>query len=283
MKNTENTAPYKKGVFTLKQRFLVLLGVYIICMACILLARIFKFHEISVFFGTSVLLFVASFIVKEDTVIEKVEMKERKKPLFSSLCYSSWVLVAIPLILVGDFLSYKAPIIGYDLSILRQEFSNKAAFIIFAFCGIAYEKFFRRSIFRCVSAIKGKKIAAVASALLFSLYFLDIRLFLSLIPLSLVLTFLSTVSAKYEYIFAAISPYLYMLVLYFLSGEYSGAENVGAKNIVGMMIMFSSIAAACLYCARNMVKIREISYIERMTVIILVFFALLLGSVIVAI
>ena len=128
-----------------RKRYFALM-VYILSMAMLILSRITNFHVLGAFLITSVLLGIASFFLKAEREGEKVKVKKNRKTVYSALIFSSWFLVAIPLVLFGDLVAEKLDL-GYEIGFLPNSLGNILLWISVMVSAFAYELFFRRSIY----------------------------------------------------------------------------------------------------------------------------------------
>ena len=259
-----------------KKKLYLGLIVYVVTMAMLLISRLFDFYELWTFCLTALILTLFCICTGSWRAEEEIKLKERQRRIYSALVFTSWLLVAVPLILLGDYVTGKT-MLGWDVAFLSQGFSAPVLWIGSVFSAIAYEMFFRGFIYRAFSGIIGKKAGAVVSCLCFTMFFMDLRISLAVLLLNLAQIAIGRISAKNRYLFSVLGAVCIVVILTVLSGESSGADIVGLWNIIGMLLMFTDIAFVIVYMMQKDYSKREASYIETLVVIILAVLVLLIG------
>ncbi len=266
---------------TNKKKLYSALIIYILSMSLLLVSRLFDFYELWFFIGTSVVMTVFSLICK----VPQFEDKEKKlgykgKVTYCSFIFSAWLLLAIPLIFLGDYLVSVSGL-GYDIAFLWEGLGNPVLWAAVFMSAIGYELFFRGVIYDCFSNIFKKKTAMMITSLSFSLLFLDIRIVVTVFLLNIALTAIGVISNKYRYMFAVISPVFIMMVLGAISGEGAGAHNIGLSNIIGMLMIFSAISFGICYTFYKKYFDRKTTYIEAAVIVIMTVIMLLVGCLVI--
>ena len=262
------------------RKIYICLVAYIITMAVLLISRLLNFYEILAFIVTSVLLGAFSLIMMRGKKREESQLKERKKRMYSALFFTAWLLAAIPFILLGDYFAQKSSM-GWDVGFLTQGMGNALVWVGAVAAPISYQLFFNELLLDLLQDSLGKKIGAFATSLCFALYFADIRLFLALIALDLVLISIGKISKINGYLFSCLSSVLIVLILMVISGEYAGGVSFGLGNIIGMLLIFLTISFVIIYMMGRDHSKKEVSYVETLAVSLISLLVLLIGCLIV--
>lgn len=266
-----------------KRKLYIALMLYILSMAALLVSRLLDFYEICFFAGTSIVLMVFSLICK----VPNFENKEKKlrfngRAIYSTLIFSAWLLVAIPMMLLGDYLASVSGL-GYDVGFLGNGLGNLVLWVGVILSAVAYEVFFRGVIYSGFSKVLKSTKSMLVTSMSFAVFFLDIRLIFPLFLLNIALTMIGVISNKHRYLFSLIAPAFIVVFLSLISGENAGALFYGLPNIVGMLFIFTSISLGLCYGVHKKYNETKSSYIEILTVSIVLIFFILIGSLIITI
>ena len=255
--------------------------IYILSMAMLLVSRLFDFYITWFFIAVSIVMTAYSLIFREATVDKKHEKHEyNRRTVYSTLIFSSWLLVSIPLVLLGDYLAAVSGL-GYNISFLYGGIADPLLWIAVLVSGLGCELFFRGIFYQCFEKILGKRNALLLTAMCFALLFLDIRLALPLFLLSIAQGAIGAIFKKFRYVFSLASPCVILIVLSFISGEKAGALYFGLSSIFGMLMIFSAISIGICYVIYKKYNEKRATYIEVMVIVIAIILMILLGSLVI--
>ncbi len=223
------------------------------------------------------------FVIGKDgipSVSFKFSKKNRRDILSACMTFSAGIIISIPLLYLGDFLC-ESSLLGYNTEMFYGDnFIVSAVFNIFA-ASVLQELFFRRIIFKRMDLIKGGFVSSLISALMFSIFFLDLYSFAGLTVMALILEKVrkkansNSVSVSCSIIFNAI----FFFFGYMLSIDNDGAVNMGAAGILGMIFTFASVGFTVLYLVNRKDLKERVSLIEGVTVVIILLMAFVVGCI----
>lgn len=282
----------KKQCNTSKGDIIKFLSIYLVSALLLFVMRLFLYEYIAPFILTIALSIMSfGFLVcfGKNAVISSCDgigqkLSKRRAAVFSSLIFASGILIALPLIYMGDYIS---DISGMFYSKEGLFGSNFILSLIFTVVIPAFllELVFRRTICNIFAKRFSGMWYYIISSSFFALFFLDVTFFLSMFVMCAVLTFVEKVMKNT--VFSVICSVVWGFILYFfnfmLSLDGDGVRNLGLVGIIGMFLTFSSVAAAVLYIVSRRISGENASYIEITTVSILIVLMFITGCILTSI
>ncbi len=264
------------------------LSVYLFSALLLFFMRLFLYEYIAPFTLTIAVLVMAAgftFCFGKNAWIslyggESIKLSKRRAAVFSSLIFASGILIAVPLIYFGDYVSDISGMFYSKEGLFGENFVFSLIFTVII-PAVFIELVLRRTICNIIAKRFDGIVYYIVSSLFFALFFLDVTFFLPMFVMCTVFTFIEKIMKNT--VFTVSCSVVWGFILYFFNFMFSldgdGVRNLGIVGIFGMLFMFSSVAAAVLYIVSRCINKRKASYIEIATISIFIVLAFIIGCV----
>lgn len=280
MKNRSSVGEIKKS------DVIKFLSVYVVCALLLFVFRFFLNQYLGKFaLGTVLLIFSLSMLALFGVrcirpIEEKGAVSTVKSKILAVLVFASGVLISIPLLYLGDYISTKSGFFYNNQTVFN---GSIVFFIVFVWVipSVLFDLCFKRIVCNIMAPRQSAWSSRLVLSSLCAIFFFDITLFFSTFVMAGFLMAVQRISSSAPWSVgcslvwgAVVCFFCYMFYI-----DANGVQSMGIVGILGMLLIFTSVAAVILCVVRPFISSFKPSYIEVISVGILILIMFIVGCV----